>query len=119
MDFLYEKISYLKGLADGLDVKADSKEGRLFNALMDVIEEIADGMNSIVDEQDDANEYLDVLDEDLSEVEKEVFGDMEIEEDDDDYEDYDDYDEDYDFDFDDEDYDDNSDEDDSGKDEDL
>ena len=122
MDFLYEKISYLKGLADGLDVKADSKEGRLFNALMDVIEEIADGMNIIADEQDDVNEYLDVLDEDLSKVEKEVFGDMEIEEDDDDYEDYDDYDDyddDYDFDFDDKDYDDNSDEDDSGKDEDL
>ncbi|WP_313342832.1 CD1247 N-terminal domain-containing protein [Sedimentibacter sp.] len=91
MDFLYEKISYLRGLADGLDVKPDSKEGKLFNALMEVIEEIADGMNDIVEEQDEVNEYLDLLDEDLSTVEEEIFGDLEIDEDDD-----------YDFDFDDE-----------------
>jgi len=94
MDFLYEKISYLRGLADGLDVKADTKEGKLFKALMDVIEEIADGMSDIVEEQDEVNEYLDLLDEDLSTVEEELFGDMEIDEDD-----YDD--DDYDFDFDD------------------
>lgn len=103
MDFLYEKISYLRGLADGLDVKADTKEGKLFNALMDVIEEIADGLSDIVEEQDEVNEYLDLMDEDLSAVENEVFGD-EIDED----EDYDD--DDYDFDFDDDDYDDYDDE---------
>jgi hypothetical protein len=100
MDFLYEKISYLRGLADGLDVKSDTREGKLFNALLEVIEEMADGMCDIVEEQDEVNEYLDLLDEDLSTVEEELFGDMEIDEDDDDYEDYDD---DYDFDFDDED----------------
>lgn len=106
MDFLYEKISYLKGLADGLDIKADSKEGKLFNALLEVIEEMADGMTDISEEQDETNEFLDLLDEDLSIVEEELFGDMEIDED---YEDYDfdfDDDDDYDFDFDDDDYDD-------------
>ncbi len=98
MEFLYEKISYLRGLADGLDVKADTREGKLFNALMDVVEEIADAMNDIVEEQDEVNEYLDLLDEDLSVVEEEIFGDMELDEDE--------YDDDYDFDFDDDDYDD-------------
>ena len=86
MDFLYEKISYLRGLADGLDVKADTREGKLFNALLEVIEEIADGMSDIVEEQDELNEYLDLLDEDLTT-------------------DDDDYDYDYDFDDDDEYYD--------------
>ena len=78
MDFLYEKISYLRGLADGLDIKADSKEGKLFNALLEVIEEIADGMSDISEEQDEVNEFLDLLDEDLSTVEEELFGDMVI-----------------------------------------
>jgi len=99
MDFLYEKISYLRGLADGLDVKGDTKEGKLFNALLEVIEEIADGMSDIVEEQEEINEYLDLLDEDLTTVEEEIFGDVELEEeldddydfDDDDY--YDEYDE--------------------------
>ena len=99
MDFLYEKISYLRGLADGLDVKDDTKEGKLFYALMEVIEEIANSLSDIVEEQDEVNEYLDLLDEDLSVVEEELFGDLELYEDDDDY-DYDDDDDDYDFDFD-------------------
>jgi DNA-directed RNA polymerase subunit delta len=96
MDFLFEKISYLRGLADGLEVKADSKEGKLFYALLEVIEEIADGMTDIVEEQEEMNEYLDLLDEDLTTVEEELFGDIELDEDD--Y--YDDEDDDYDFDFD-------------------
>ncbi|WP_326908292.1 CD1247 N-terminal domain-containing protein [Sedimentibacter sp. MB31-C6] len=102
MDFLYEKISYLRGLADGLDVKDDTKEGKLFNALLEVVEEIADGMSDIVEEQEEMNEFLDLVDEDLTTVEEELFGDIEIEEEDDfDY----DYDvDDYDFDFDDEEY---------------
>lgn len=83
MDFLYEKISYLRGLADGLDVKADTKEGKLFNALLEVVEEIADGMSDIVEEQEEMNEYLDLLDEDLTTVEEELFDEVEIDEDDD------------------------------------
>lgn len=96
MDFLYEKISYLKGLADGLDVKSDTKEGKLFNAMLEVIEEIADGMSDIVEEQEEINEYLDLLDEDLTTVEEELFDDVEIDEDDEfDYDDDDYYDDDY------------------------
>ena len=102
MDFLYEKISYLKGLADGLDVKADTKEGKLFNALLEVIEEIADGMSDIVEEQEEMNEYLDLLDEDLTTVEEELFEDVEIDEDDDYDFDDDYYDEDFDVELEDE-----------------
>jgi len=98
MDFLYEKISYLKGLADGLDVKSDTKEGKLFNAMLEVILEIADGMSDIVEEQEEMNEYLDLLDEDLTTVEEELFDDLEIDEDDE----YDFDDEYYDDDFNDE-----------------
>ena len=105
MDFLYEKISYLKGLADGLDVKADTKEGKLFNAMLEVIEEIADGMSDIVEEQEEMNEYLDLLDEDLTTIEEELFDDVEIDEDED-YDFDDDY---YDDDYYDDDYDDNCD----------
>ncbi|MBP1927322.1 hypothetical protein J2Z76_003219 [Sedimentibacter acidaminivorans] len=96
MDFLYEKISYLKGLADGLDVKSDTKEGKLFNAMLEVIEEIADGMSDIVEEQEEMNEYLDLLDEDLTTIEEELFDDIEIDEDEDyDFDDDDYYDDDY------------------------
>jgi len=105
VDFLYEKISYLRGLADGLEVKDDTKEGKLFFALMEVIEEMADSINDLAEDQDELNEYVDLLDEDLSVVEEELFGDLELSEDyydDDDYDfDFDDEDDDYDGEFDD------------------
>lgn len=62
MDFLFEKIAYAKGLAEGLDIKDDTKEGKLFKALIDIMEEMAESMQEIVEEQDDVNEYLDLLD---------------------------------------------------------
>ena len=83
MDFLFEKIAYLKGLAEGLDITEDTKEGKLFSALIEVMEEMAETMEEIVEEQDDVNEYLDLLDEDLSKVEEEIFGEFEFDDEDD------------------------------------
>lgn len=100
MDFLFEKIAYIKGLAEGLDIKDDTKEGKLFMALIDIIEEMAESMEEIVEEQDDVNEYLDLLDEDLSVIEEEIFGDLDEFDDEDDF-DFDDED-DFEFDEDDE-----------------
>lgn len=77
MDFLFEKIAYLKGLAEGLDVTEDTKEGKLFKAIIEVLEEISNSVVDIEDDQDEVNEYLDLLDEDLSKVEDEIFGEFE------------------------------------------
>ena len=96
MDFLFEKIAYLKGLADGLEVSEDTKEGKLFAAIIDVLEEMAESMDEIVEEQDDMNEYLDLVDEDLSKVEEEIFGEVKgLEDFDDDFELEEDFDDDF------------------------
>lgn len=84
MDFLSNKIAYLKGLAEGLDVSEDTKEGKLFTAMIEVLEEVSNRLEEMTDEQDEVNEYLDLLDEDLSKVETEIFGEY----DDDDYDDF-------------------------------
>ncbi|QSX06036.1 hypothetical protein JYG23_00790 [Sedimentibacter sp. zth1] len=81
MDFLFEKIAYLKGLAEGLDVSENTKEGKLFKAMIDVLEEITNNIDELVEDQDEVNEYLDLLDEDLSKVEGEIFGEYDIDED--------------------------------------
>lgn len=86
MEGLYEQISYLRGLADGLDI-ADSKEGKFMLAIVDVIDDMAVQMEEVLDFQDETDEYLDLLDEDLSKVEEVLFVD---------------YDDDFDDDFDDE-----------------
>lgn len=63
-----EKVSYIKGLADGLDLDKDSKEGKLFAAIIDVLEDIAA-------EVTDNTNIIDEIDEDLSYVEDLVYDD--------------------------------------------
>ncbi len=36
-----EKVAYLKGLMEGMNLDADSNEGKLFLAIVDVLDEIA------------------------------------------------------------------------------
>ncbi|KAB3537374.1 hypothetical protein F8154_03530 [Alkaliphilus pronyensis] len=87
MEYLYEKVAYLKGLADGLELKGSSKEGKLLLSVIDILEDYADAIVEISQEQDDLSEYVEALDEDLMDVEDELFEE-------DDYDDYDDYDDD-------------------------
>ncbi len=96
---LSEKTAYLKGLADGMKISAESDEGKLLHEIINVLEDVSDSIGALEDECDRLNEYVEELDEDLGDVEDYLFDDEE------DYDEEDDEDEDYD-DFDDEDYDD-------------
>ena len=87
MEFLMQKVSYLKGLADGLGVDDSSKEGKLLLHIVDALEEFADVLDETVENQLDLEEYVNFIDEDLADVEEDIYG---IDEDDDDF-DYDDF----------------------------
>ncbi len=95
MEYLIQKVSYLRGLADGLGVDESSKEGKLLLQIVDVLEEFTDVLNETIENQEELEEYVTFIDEDLADVEDEIYGTDE------------DYDEDYDYDdFDFDDYDD-------------
>ena len=83
MSYLHEKVAYLKGLADGLQVDDSSKEGKLLIQVIDVLEAISDEMEDVYDELDDMaevidelDEYVDAIDEDLSDLEEDVYEDF-------------------------------------------
>lgn len=84
---IVEKAAYLKGLTEGLGVEADSKEGKLWGALCELVSDMA---HEIEDLQQCNLDYADVLDEigdELSYLE-ELTCDLDMEqwdEDDDDY----------------------------------
>ena len=82
-----EKVAYLKGLMEGMNLNADSNEGKLFLAIADVLDEIALEVEDLTDEVMELGDGLDVISDDLSDVEDVVF-------DEDDYEELDDEDED-------------------------
>ena len=80
---LLEKVAYLKGMLNGMDLDSDKKETRLITAMIDVIDDLAASVTDLEEETNEMCELIDVLDEDLGEVEEAVFGD---EDEDDDFE---------------------------------
>lgn len=83
MKNLKEKISYLQGLAEGMRIEDGSKDGRVLTGIIDVLEDMAEQLEEIEDAHTDLEEYVESIDEDLYELEGDVFGD-----DDDEDEDY-------------------------------
>ena len=81
-----EKVAYLKGLAEGLGLDAESKEGKLFAAIIDVLDEMAEEILDLEEEMADIEEGLDAVSDDLSEVEETLY-ELEDEFDDDEDED--------------------------------
>lgn len=76
MNYLYEKISYIKGLTDGLNLSESSDEGRVLVHILDALEALTDEVADMREEQEETNEYLEVIDEDLSDVEDEIYLDI-------------------------------------------
>ena len=84
MNHLYESVAYLKGLAEGLNIKESSKEGKLLLGILDTLEEVVSAMEEMQEEQDDLADYVEALDDDLADVEEEFMGEEEgLDEDDD------------------------------------
>ena len=70
---LTEKVAYLKGLAEGLNLDKDAKETKLFEAMFDILEEMALTVNEIDEDLATVEEYVDCIDEDLDELEEYIF----------------------------------------------
>ena len=68
-----EKVAYLKGLAEGLNLNAEKAETKMFNAIMDILEDLADSTNDIEDTIAVMTEQLDAVDEDLDALESIVY----------------------------------------------
>ena len=82
-----EKVAYLKGLAEGLDLDTEkSKEGKLISVMIGILEEMAMSIEDLEENDLDLGEEIDVLSDDLADVEEVVFGDdFDEDEDEDDY----------------------------------
>jgi len=70
-----EKVAYLKGLAEGLDLGTKTKEDKLFNAIIDTLTAMADEIEELGDEAIEISEGLDAVSEDLADVEEFLFED--------------------------------------------
>ena len=78
-----EKVAYLKGLAEGLNLDTDSKEGKLIAAIIDVLDDMAEKFAEVDDELCDVEDGLDAVSDDLSDVEETLYFALDDDEDDD------------------------------------
>ena len=81
---LTDKISYLNGLVDGMDLDMTTKEGKVLAAIVDVLDDIALTLGDIDEELNDVADVMTDMEESVDCLEDVVYGDEE-----DDYDDCD------------------------------
>lgn len=75
MDYLLEKVAYLKGLMDGLEIDDRTNEGKILVNIVDILHDIVHEIDDLNASKDELDEYIQTIDEDLSDVENELYGD--------------------------------------------
>ena len=70
-----EKVAYLKGLAEGMELGQDTKEGKLLNVIIDILEDMALDIEDLGENALDLSEEIDELSDDLAAVEDIVYED--------------------------------------------
>ncbi len=76
-----EKVSYLRGLCDGLGLDENNKQDKILKSIVDVLDEVAFAVGELDDSLEELSDQIDAVDEDLANLEEEVYED----DDDDDY----------------------------------
>lgn len=75
-----EKVAYLKGLMEGMKFDTETDEGKLFAAIIDVLDDIAFEIEDLTDEVMELEDGVDVISDDLADVEDLVYEDEDEEE---------------------------------------
>ena len=82
---LKEKVAFIKGLMEGMEFDVTTKEGKVLNAVVELLDQMADSVVQIDEDVDQLYDEVDALSEDLEDVESCVYGDEDDDEDEDDY----------------------------------
>ncbi|MCL2857096.1 MAG: hypothetical protein FWE19_05135 [Oscillospiraceae bacterium] len=69
------KLAYLKGLAEGLGVDKDTKEGKLFSATLDLLDDVVLAITEMSEGLEHMGEDIEAIEEDLDEVLEDLYGD--------------------------------------------
>ena len=71
---LIEKVSYLQGLMDGLEVDESTKDGKVLKQMADILRELILMVDDIQDDVEEVTELCEDLDKDLGELESDYYG---------------------------------------------
>lgn len=75
---LSEKVSYLKGLADGLVLDENNKQDKLIGAIIEVLEDVALSIEEVECGCGEICDQIDAIDEDLAAMESDFYDDEDV-----------------------------------------
>ena len=81
MSKLTDKISYLQGLAAGMKLNPEKDSHKLILGMLDVLGEVGDAYEALAEAHGELSNYVESIDEDLADLEEDIFGDDDEEDD--------------------------------------
>ncbi len=75
MSKLTDKISYLQGLAEGMNLNSEKDSNRLLLEMLDTMAEMGAAMEELSSAHEELSEYVESIDEDLADLEADLFDD--------------------------------------------
>lgn len=79
MNKIQEKISYIEGLAEGINFYQNSKEGKIFSEMIHVLSELSENLDHTTKRLTELEDYVEAIDEDLNDIEWDFYDDEEDE----------------------------------------
>ena len=70
---LTERISYIRGLAEGLQLDESKPEVKVLNAIIELLDDISYSVNDLEELYDELSAQVDEIDQDLADVETELY----------------------------------------------
>jgi len=75
MSKLTDKISYLRGLAEGMKLNPDKDSHRLILGILEVLGEVGESFEALAESHGELSDYVESIDEDLADLEADLYDD--------------------------------------------
>ena len=73
MSNLTDRVSYIKGLAEGLKLDTETNEGKLIGKILELLSDLTAEVEALRSDYNDLDEYVEAIDSDLSDMEDLVY----------------------------------------------
>ncbi|MDE6519712.1 MAG: hypothetical protein K2K91_04530 [Ruminococcus sp.] len=70
---LTEKMSYLQGMLDGLDIDTSTKEGKALVKMSEVMAEMVLYVEDLQSQVDELTDFCDILDENMEQISQDIY----------------------------------------------
>jgi len=79
MQRLPERISYLQGLGQGMNIQESGPQGRMIEEMLAVMADMAGAIGRLEEDMEEIRDYVESLDDGLCQLEDDIYGDEEEE----------------------------------------